>query len=274
MSLSIERYRDVTRIRMASLGSRVFRLDVSAYVVRGILVDSGFHRARRQLTAAIESIGVRGCIVTHWHEDHAGNAALLARRGIALKLRPETERILRRRPAIKLYRRVTWGRPPALDAPLVAFDHDGLECIPTPGHSEDHQVVWDPSTDTVFSGDLWLGVRAHAVHPSENPYLLLDSLRRVAALRPKRLFDAHRGLVDRATSAIERKVQWLGDTVGTIERRIAEGWNDDAITRELGGDRFLRFATEGEYTTGNLVRVIRRELAREHPGSVESVKSG
>jgi glyoxylase-like metal-dependent hydrolase (beta-lactamase superfamily II) len=259
MSLVIERYGDVTRIRMASLGSRAFKLDVSAYVVRGILVDSGFHHARRPFTDAIESIGVRGCIVTHWHEDHSGNAVLLARRGVPLKLRADTERILRRRPAIALYRRVTWGRPPALDVSLVAFDLDGLECIPTPGHSEDHQVVWDSSTETLFSGDLWLGVRARSVHPSENPYVLLDSLRRVAALRPRRMFDAHRGLVDRATAAIERKIQWLGDAVATIEDRIAEGWNDRAITKELGGDGWLGVATEGEYTTTNLVRAVRRD---------------
>ena len=63
----------------------------------------------------------------------------------------------------------------------------------------------------VFSGDLWLGVRARDVHASENPYEIIESLRRVAALQPARMFDAHRGLVEPAVSAIERKIEWLGE---------------------------------------------------------------
>jgi endoribonuclease LACTB2 len=198
MSLSVEHYGDVHRVRMASLGSRAFRLDVSAYVVRGVMVDSGFHHARRRFVQAVDAIGVRGCVVTHWHEDHAGNAALLARRGLPVLLRADTDLIVRSAPKIGLYRRVTWGRPPALDVPLASFDLDGLECIHTPGHSKDHQVIWDPATHTLFSGDLWLGVRARTMHASENPYEILESLRRIAALRPERMFDAHRGLVEPA----------------------------------------------------------------------------
>ena len=115
MTLVVERYGDVHRLRMSTIGSRAFRLDVSAYVVRGMMIDSGLHRARRELLSTVAALNVRGCVVTHWHEDHAGNAASIARNGIPLMLHPETEAILRRRPAIALYRRFAWGRPPALD---------------------------------------------------------------------------------------------------------------------------------------------------------------
>lgn len=108
MSLSVERYDDVTRLRMANLGSRAFRLDVSAYVVRGVMIDSGFPHVCEQLLRAVDSIGINGCIVTHSHEDHAGNAAPLAHRGVSLLATEETVRVLRARPAIALYRRIAW----------------------------------------------------------------------------------------------------------------------------------------------------------------------
>lgn len=259
MSLFVERYADVHRVRMSSIASRAFRLDVSAYVIRGVVIDTGFRHARRPFLHAVDAIGVHGCIVTHWHEDHAGNAVELARRGIPILIRGDTEEILRQRPRIAAYRHVTWGRPPALDTAMRAFDMVGLECVHTPGHSRDHQAVWDPQTRTVFSGDLWLGVRARTMHSSEDPYAIIESLRRVVALQPLRMFDAHRGLIEPAAAAIERKIDWLSKTLSTIERRVAEGWDDATIVkRELGGETAVALLSQGDYTTRNLVRAVRR----------------
>jgi glyoxylase-like metal-dependent hydrolase (beta-lactamase superfamily II) len=261
MSLFVERYGDVHRVRMSSIASRALGLDVSAYVIRGVVIDTGFRRARRPFFDAVNAIGIHGCIVTHWHEDHAGNAPELARRRIPISVRSETEEILRRRPSIGVYRHLTWGRPPALDTSAAPFDTAGLECIHTPGHSKDHQVVWDPHTRTVFSGDLWLGVRARTMHSSEDPYVIIESLRRVLALQPVRMFDAHRGLIEPATAAIERKIDWLSETLATIERRIAEGWDDATIVkRVLGGETAAAVLSQGDYTTRNLVRAVRRRI--------------
>jgi glyoxylase-like metal-dependent hydrolase (beta-lactamase superfamily II) len=263
MSLSIERYGDVTRIRMASLGSAALHLDVSAYVIRGIVIDSGFHHARSRFLGAIDAMGIHGCVVTHWHEDHAGNATQLARRGIPVLLRSDTEEIVRSGPNIAMYRRVTWGRPPALDVPLASLDLAGLECIDTPGHSRDHQVVWDPTTGTLFSGDLWLGIRARNVHSSENPREIIESLRRAAALQPVRMFDAHRGLVEPAVDAIERRIEWLSETLSTIEKHIAEGWDDAVIVKHVfGGETIAGILTRGDYATRNFVRSVRRNSDR------------
>jgi ribonuclease/clavin/mitogillin len=260
--VSVERFDDVLRLRLQSAAGRRLGLCVSAYVVRGVMIDSGFHRARDAVLDAVQSLGVRGVIVTHWHEDHAGNVAMLAGRGVPMLMRPDTETILRRPPYIQLYRRVFWGVPPALAAPVVAFDSSRLECIHTPGHSTDHQVVWDPETRTLFSGDLWLGIRARVLHSREDPYVLLESLRRASVLRPARMFDAHRGFVDRPIAALEAKIGWLGDTLGEIERRINEGWSDRAIVRHvLGGEEIAAVVSLGDYARRNLARAVRRNMS-------------
>ncbi|HEX3865541.1 MAG TPA: MBL fold metallo-hydrolase, partial [Gemmatimonadaceae bacterium] len=158
-----ERFGDVARLRMTSRCSVAVGLDVSAYVVRGVMIDTGFNHARRAMAEAVESLGVRAAIVTHWHEDHAGNVELLARRGLPLLLRADTERIVRAPRPIQLYRRLVWGSQRPLVSPVAVPDVHDLECVHTPGHSIDHQVVFDRQTGTLFSGDLWLGVRARIV---------------------------------------------------------------------------------------------------------------
>lgn len=261
--VTLQRLDDVIRLRLERAANRAVGIDVSAYVVRGVMIDTGFYRARHEVLDAVRSLGVRGAIVTHWHEDHAGNVALLAGHGLPMLMRPDTEATLRTRPAIQLYRRVVWGHPPALTDALTTFDAAGFECIHTPGHSSDHQVIWDSETGTVFSGDLWLGVRARVLHSTENPYVILDSLRRVKALGPTRMFDAHRGLVERPVDAIEAKIQWLSETIGEIERRIGEGWSDRAIvTRVLGGEEMAALISRGDYARRNLVRAVRRYGSR------------
>lgn len=260
MALVTERFGDVTRLRMSSIGSRSVGLDVSAYVIRGVMIDTGFWRARHDLLNALREIEVRGAIVTHWHEDHAGNVGVLAARGIPLLMRADTEEILRSRPGIELYRRLVWGHPSALAGSLSRFESD-LQCIHTPGHSIDHQVVWDRATGTLFSGDLWLGVRSKIFHASEDPYRIVESLRRARELHPVRMFDAHRGLVENPIAAIDARIDWLSETLSTIERRIAQGWTDKRILRALlGGEELAGFVSYGYYSRMNLVLAVHRKL--------------
>ena len=258
----IERFDDVVRLRLQSVAGRAIGLDVSAYVIRGIMIDTGFHRAQRRVIEFVQSLGVRGGIVTHWHEDHAGNVAALAERGVPMLMRSDTEAVLRQRPPIQLYRHAFWGHPPALAGALTEFDPSGLEGIHAPGHSTDHQIVWDAATRTLFSGDLWLGVRARFLHSTEDPYVLLDSLRRARDLEPRRMFDAHRGLVEHPVRALDAKMRWLETTLRDIERRVHEGWSDRAIVRGvLGGEEFAALVSRGDYSRRNLVRAVRRHAA-------------
>ena len=265
--LEITRHDHVTRLRMFTWRSRLAGLDVSAYVLRGVMIDTGFPHAWPDLGRALPELRLRGAIVTHAHEDHAGNAPYLASLAVPLHLAPLTERTLRARPEILPYRRIIWGRPPALDAAVIPLEPQPLEFVPTPGHSEDHHIVWDAETETVFSGDLWLGVRSRAMHHHEDPRRIIESLERVAALRPKHLFDAHRGEVETPLEAIRAKITWMKDTIGAIERRIAEGWSDRAILNAvLGGEERAGYVSAGEYARMNFVRAVR------HHGEVGAVE--
>jgi glyoxylase-like metal-dependent hydrolase (beta-lactamase superfamily II) len=262
VSIAHEQHDDVYRLHMTSAAGRAARIGVSIYVVRGVMIDSGFHRARDIVLETRARLHVDGVIVTHYHEDHAGNVATLARNGVPIAMRAETGAMLRSGPELPLYRRLVWGRPDALDVTVERFEADGFEFVHTPGHSPDHQVVWDAQTGTVFSGDLWLGVRARVLHSAEDPYRIVDSLRRVAALGPARMFDAHRGLVRDPVRALTAKAEWITETIGEIERRIAKGQSDrEILATVLGGEELTGFVSHGDYARRNFVKAVRRQLS-------------
>lgn len=258
--IEVIQHGDVQRLRLWTRRSAAVGYDVSAYVVRGILVDTGFRHVRGDLARAIAELRPHGVIVTHWHEDHAGNAPTLATT-LPIWMPEYTERKLRERPQVKLYRHFTWGRPRALAGALQPLEIAPLRTIATPGHSPDHHVVFDPDTETLFSGDLWLGVRVRVVGMSEDPYEIIRSLDVAIALRPKRMFDAHRGLVDAPVAALEAKRDWLLVTVAEIERRLSAGDSERAILRAvLGGEERTALVSQGEYARRNLVRAVARGL--------------
>ena len=262
--IQTERYGDVTRFEMASTVSRLVGYSASAFLVRRALVDCGFHAVAGECRSLLERVRPAGIFLTHYHEDHAGNAELVARSGIPLSASGATLAELRDPAPIRLYRRLTWGVTPPLRSPVAAFEPEGLSLLPAPGHSRDHHVVWDSTTGTLFGGDLYLGVKVRVAHPGEDPYQLSRTLRDVAALGPARLFDAHRGFVDSPTPLLLSKADWIDETIAAIERQIAAGASDSAIVRDLfDGESLPGYFSGGDYSRTNFVRAVRRAQARD-----------
>jgi glyoxylase-like metal-dependent hydrolase (beta-lactamase superfamily II) len=250
----------VTRLHLSSWTGRRLGYEVSAYLLRGVLVDTGFTRLERELLQAVDALAPRGAVITHWHEDHAGNAQALAQRRLPVLMHPACEATLRARPGVRAYRHVVWGQSPRLVAPLEGFDPSPLEILPFPGHADDHLGVWDAERRILLSGDLFLGVKVRVAHRHERPRRLLDSLRTAAALEPRLLLDAHRGPVPDATAKLRAKIAWLGETIEQIERARARGDDSRTIARRvLGREAGVGYASRGEYSKLAFVRAVLEE---------------
>lgn len=261
MTLTVEEVEPgVTRVRLSSWQGRLVGYEVSAYVIRGILVDSGFTRAAGQFARALDTLRPRGAIITHWHEDHAGNAPMLAERGLPIRMHAACEATLRKRPSVGAYRHVIWGQTPRLVAPLRDLDPAPLTVMKLPGHSSDHLGVWDAERRVLVSGDLFLGVKVRVAHRSESPRLLLASLRAAAALEPRLLLDAHRGPLSDASSRLRAKIGWLDETIGRIVERRALGDPPRVIARRvLGREAPVGYVSVGEYSKLAFVGAVLRE---------------
>jgi glyoxylase-like metal-dependent hydrolase (beta-lactamase superfamily II) len=260
--LETEPHGDVTRVIMWSHASRAVGYDVSAYLVRGYLVDTGFPAVAREVASLLDHRSPRGAIVTHHHEDHAGNIELIARGGMPVAASDATIAALRHAEPIRWYRRATWGQPVPFTSTPCELVPEGLELIPAPGHCADHIVVWDADTETIFGGDIFLGVKVRTAQPDEHPRQLVRTLRAIAGMRPARLFDGHRGAVHRPMVALMAKADWLERLIATVDDKVQAGWSDRAITRHtLGREPMAYYGSRGELSKINLVRAIRLEAA-------------
>ena len=254
---------DVELIRLKSWRSAAMGYSVCVFLARDQLIDTGFPGARRTLARLLDERRPRGIVVTHQHEDHAGNVALAAERGVPIAMARSTDAALRAGEAdVGLYRRACWGTMAPLRSAIEPHEPVGLELIETPGHSPDHHVVWDAERRILFGGDLFLGVKVRVARPMEDPRALARSARRAAALRPRLLYDAHRGLVPNGADALAAKAAWLEETIGAIDEHIARGWNDRAIVRAvLGREDIVALVSRGDLSRLNFVRAVRATAA-------------
>jgi glyoxylase-like metal-dependent hydrolase (beta-lactamase superfamily II) len=248
------------RLAFSNWQGRAAGYEVSAFLMRGVLVDTGFPRVRREVLDVVRDMEPRGAIITHWHEDHAGNAAALAALGLPLCMHPDCEATLRARPRIGLYRRGIWGRSLRLSVPVTTFDPAPLKVVATPGHTPDHQVVWDDERGIIASGDLFLGVKVRVAHRHESPSTLLASLRAVVALEPRLLLDAHRGVVEQPVAALRAKIAWMEETIGAIRELSRSGAAEGEIRqRVLGSESLVGWVSMREYSKTSLVHAVLRE---------------
>ena len=251
---------DVTAYRLSWWRSRVIGYAVHVYAVRGVLIDTGFPAAAGDVRTIAGAQRVRGAMVTHQHEDHAGNVELLAAMGIPLAIGHDTARIVSAPHRIGVYRHFTWRAMPALHTPVAPFVDEALEFVHTPGHSHDHHAVWDHDTRTLFAGDLFLGVKVRVAHSYESPRAQVRSLRAMISRGPRRLFCAHRGLVTDPVGALTAKADWMDGVIEGVERLHREGRSVGDIRRELLGPRGrVHWFSGGEYSADNIVQAVVRD---------------
>jgi ribonuclease/clavin/mitogillin len=258
--LTVTARETITRLHM---GRTVFGrplYTVSAYLVDGLLIDSGPPATASELLRRLRNARVERIVHTHYHEDHTGGDALLQRAlGLPVLAPAGALPMLARFPAIQLYRRIVWSTPRAVKAEalseFVVTPRHRFEVVPTPGHSADHVCLFEREQGWLFSGDLFIHERARYAGPDEHVAGTLDSLRRVLALRPRLLVCAHAGFVDDACGALERKIAFLEKLIAQARVLRNEGLGEDEISRRLLGPEGLmtRFS-RGHFAKINLIR--------------------
>ncbi len=252
---------DVIQLELSSRMSRMMRYAVSVYVVRGVMIDTGFPALGAELAQWLDAHPIDGVIVTHAHEDHAGNVARLARRGLPIQMAPESVAAARAPGHIGLYRKLCWGAYPPLREALTPFAHSALTLTSAPGHSADHHVVWDDERETLFCGDLFIGVKVRIAHLDEDLRAQVRVLRAAAARRPRRVFDGHRGALADPVGELLAKADWIDETIHAIESRARSGWSDRAIRNDvLGREDSTGIASFGDYSRLNFVRSVVRSM--------------
>ncbi len=269
--IHLETHGPVVRAEFTTSRTRLIGISVSAYLHKGVVIDTAFPDVRQEFRDWVKATRAGGVAVTHQHEDHAGNVNSVLKLGLPVWLAADTHAALRAVGPIGFYRHFTFRAMRSLTREVVPFDPSPIVPIATPGHSSDHHVFWDADDEILFAGDLFLGIKVRVAHANEDPRALVRSLRACAALRPRMMFCAHRGLVEEPTAALSAKADWLAQLIDECDRLIDAGWGDAAIRNAVfGREDVSRYFSFGDYSRGNLVYAIRSTrvtsaAAREGP---------
>jgi ribonuclease/clavin/mitogillin len=235
---------------------------VRAYLVDGLLVDTGPPATAGEMVAWCRGRRIERVVNTHHHEDHAGADGPLQRAlGLPILAPAATVPILADFPRLQFYRRLAWGQPknvavePVGDA--VETECYRLEPVPTPGHARDHTCLFEPERGWLFGGDLFIHERARYLRADEDAREILRSLRRVLALEPRLLICAHAGFVEDACAAIRRKIAYWEALAAQARTLRDEGLSLSQVTqRLLGPEDLLTRASRGHFAKTNLIRSL------------------
>ncbi len=253
---------------MRTLGSRALGMDVSAYLIGDLLVDTGFAYVREPLLRALEGRSISVICCTHSHEDHTGNAAELSSlHDCPVYLRNADRLWDEGVKTLAPYRRTWWGRvtpfSPQEMPEAVASGGRRLRAVAAPGHSSTQVALFEEATGDVFTGDLFVSPGATAVLTWADPWEEARSLRRVAALRPRRMLTGHGLIIDDPARLLERKAERIEAAGRWSVQLAAEGIAPRRIVRRVfpkgrGKDRFLEFLTSRQFSRLNFVRAAVR----------------
>lgn len=186
------------------------------------VVDTGWRSGGARLVRSIRMLGfdphaVQRVLLTHWHADHAGSAAKLARSSAAPAVHVGADDLAVVRGEVPRPHRsvppsgVSWtGRladrlglvrpaPPVPEAQPLAHGAriataGGLEVVHAPGHTPGHCAFWLPAAGVLLAGDAiwntWVAWTGPALSCSAIP-AIPSTLRRLADLEPDLVAVAH-----------------------------------------------------------------------------------
>ena len=236
-------------------------MSVYLYHIDGLLIDSGQRNMRKAAVDLLAQRKIERILLTHHHEDHSGNAAVLARsHRAAVIAHPATVEKMRCGFRILPYQHYIWGKADVLaaspyDSTIESY-HFKLKPIHTPGHSKDHTVYLEEGNGWLFSGDLYLADRIKYFRSDERLHDQINSLKKVLEFDFEALFCAHNPWQENGRSKLINKLQFLEDLNGHIHRLKDMGYSERDIVKSMDNqtDRLVKWITMGNVSFANMIR--------------------
>jgi glyoxylase-like metal-dependent hydrolase (beta-lactamase superfamily II) len=257
-------FEEVTQIRMSrEIGDKPVYW-VAAYLVDGLLIDTGCSFTAAELAAFLESRPVRQIVNTHFHEDHiGGNRALQEKFGVPIFAPAGSVPLIARAAKLFPYQEMVWGYPaPSENLPLPAVirtERYIFNVIDTPGHSAGHAALVEKSRGWCFSGDIFAREKMKFIRPEEDMGETVASMKRLIDLPAERmiLFTSVGRIVEEGRQALRDCIQYIEDLSRRAKALEKCGRSVPEIIRELfGGEHAFAELSNGQYTTENLVRSV------------------
>ncbi len=231
------------------------------YIIGNVIVDTGPFHLRRHVKAITEEKDISLICLTHHHEDHSGNAALLGKMlGASVYIHEYGAKKLKNGFNILPYQRLLFGHAPPTEtlSSNKTLEAATIRLIPyhTPGHSKDHTVYLEPNNGLLFSGDLYLGEKIQFFRVDEHIHDQICSLEKILRLDFDALFCGHRPSPKGGKKKLAAKLSFLQSFHGEVGRLLGKGYGQKAIiqTLQIKSDLGIRLFTMGNASFANMVR--------------------
>jgi glyoxylase-like metal-dependent hydrolase (beta-lactamase superfamily II) len=249
----------VTQIRLCRYPDFSPHATVSAYLVDGLLIDSGPSYTAEELTEFLKDKGLKMVVNTHYHEDHiAANALLKERYDVELLAHALAIDKINSPAKLYPYQEEVWGYPIPSQVnkigDTVNTDNFRFDVVCTPGHDRDHICLFEPKHGWLFSGDLFVGTRPKAIRPMNDIRQITTDLKKVKDLKPRFLFPAPGKVIADPAPVLEQSIRYLEELGQKVMDLNDKGLSAAEIMKQLfGGEYELAEFTQQQFSSLNLV---------------------
>ena len=270
--LKISNYEEVIRYDLARTIAGRGRYWTTAYLVDGLLVDTGCAATAHELVAALKDETIAYIVNTHSHEDHIGANGILQgeRNGLEILAHPKALPILanpRREQPLQIYRRLIWGWPESsravsvVNGEIIKTDNHQFHVIYTPGHSPDHLCLYEPDERWLFTGDLFNGSKDRAIRVDSDIWEIIASLKEIRELHLAKLFPGCSRVRENAAEEIRQKINYLEETGEKVIRFHQKGMSPREIVKVLfPGRMWIEVITMGHFSRLGFVNAFLRSM--------------
>ncbi|MCX5881552.1 MAG: MBL fold metallo-hydrolase [Deltaproteobacteria bacterium] len=238
-------------------------MSVYMYVVDTVVIDTAQRHLRAEVIGMLKDHAIERILLTHYHEDHSGNAAEIHRLfSVEVLGHPLTAEKMNGRLNILPYQHLVWGKAGQVPVtPLPdCIDTGRYRFMPvhTPGHSKDHTVYLETRNGWLFSGDLYLGDRIKYFRSDEKFRDQMDSLKTVLTLDFNALFCGHNPISEDGKARLAAKLSFLEDFFGRVTDMNQKGMTESEIIArlDLKQDRLVKWVTLGNACFANMVKSV------------------
>lgn len=245
------------------------------------IIETNTNHAVPAILKAVKESGfelsqIKYVVLTHIHLDHAGGT------GLIMKELPEAELIVHPRGARhmispekliesvksvygeeeykKLYGDiigVPGDRVKSISGgESIYIGNKKLTMIDAPGHAKHHNIVYDESSGSIFSGDAFgIGYpgfrykKGDLIFPSTSPVQFepetaIQTYRMITELEPERILLTHFGSIENIKEIQSQLINWIEYIDECSNRRFSEGYRSDELSNILTDDIWIKFDEE------------------------------
>lgn len=264
--IEVDQLGEVTRIKMGREYQGRVLYWTAAYLVDGLLIDTGCPHTAGELAAFLEGQTLNAAVNTHHHEDHVGaNHELQHRFGVPIMASRESAPLIAQSPKLLPYQDLVWGSPLPTEVSVLADSvrtkKHLFHVVDTPGHCPGHVAFVETGWGWCFTGDLFISREPKAMRPDEDMYEIARSMQRLVELPIGRLtlFTGLGNVLEDGREALQAcigYIQGLSQRVGEMEEQGLS--TSDMVNRLFGRESVLAGLTDGHISSENVVRALLR----------------